>query len=292
MLIPTPGCCGNIKAIRSALRGCAGDIIVGAMRYLSIKNRSILREMVSADFKVRYQASVLGYLWSVLRPLFLFVILYVVFTYIFKIGKGVPHYPVYLLLGIVMWNFFTESTVIGMGSVVSKGDLIRKISIPRYLTVLSSSASALINLSINLVVVIVFAFLNGIGPDWRWALLPLALLELFAFSTALAFFLSALYVKFRDITYIWEVGLQAAFYATPVLYPLSIVPSYLRTYFFINPMAQIIQDARYIFIPQGTVTVWNTSPWLAIVPIGIVFLAIVLSRAYFKNQAKWFAENI
>jgi ABC-2 type transport system permease protein len=262
------------------------------MRYLSVKNRSILREMVSADFKVRYQSSALGYLWSILRPLFLFIILYVVFTYIFKIGKGVPHYPVYLLLGIVMWNFFTESTIIGMSSVVAKGDLIRKISIPRYLTVLSSTTSAIINLCINLVVVLVFAFINHVEPTWSWAIFPLILLELFAFSTALAFFFSALYVKFRDITYIWEVGLQAAFYATPVLYPLTVVPAHIRTYFFLNPLAQIIQDARYVFVTKKTLTVWNTGPWIAIVPIGVVLLAVIFSGIYFKKQAKWFAENI
>jgi ABC-2 type transport system permease protein len=252
----------------------------------------MLREMVGADFKVRYQSSVLGYLWSLLRPLFLFVILYVVFTKIFKIGEGVPHFAVYLLLGIVMWNFFTESTVIGMSAVVSKGDLIRKISIPRYLTVLSSSASALINLGINLVVVIIFVIIDGISPTWQWLLLPLVLMELFALSTALAFFLSALYVKFRDISYIWEVGLQAAFYATPVLYTLSMVPEQLRAYFFINPMTQIIQDGRYALVPQDTLTVWNTIPWMAIVPVGIVLLVIIFSRSYFKKQAKWFAENI
>jgi ABC-2 type transport system permease protein len=263
------------------------------MRYLSVKNRSILREMVSADFKVRYQSSVLGYLWSVLRPLFLFIILYIVFTYIFKVGKGVPHYPVYLLLGIVLWNFFTESTIIGMGSVVGKGDLIRKISIPRYLTVLSSSTSALINLGINLCVVVVFAVANGVEPTWRLALLPLILLELFAFSTALAFFLSAAYVKYRDVTYIWEVGLQAAFYATPILYPLTVVSVQYQKYFFINPMAQIIQDARYVSVTQSTVTVWNSAPmWFALIPLSIVFATIVVSRSYFKKQAKWFAENV
>jgi len=249
--------------------------------------------MVSADFKIRYQSSMLGYLWSVLRPLFMFAILYVVFTYIFKVGKGVPHYPVYLLLGIVMWNFFNESTIIGMGSVVGKGDLIRKISIPRYLTVLSSSVSAIINLGINLCVVIVFAVLNGVEPTWRMALLPLIFLELFVFSTALAFFLSALYVKFRDITYIWEVGLQAAFYATPILYPLTIVAERYHQYFFINPMAQIIQDARYVFVTQETITVWSSAPlWFALIPISIVVSAMFISRSYFKRQAKWFAENI
>jgi ABC-2 type transport system permease protein len=228
-----------------------------------------------------------------LRPLFLFVILYVVFTYIFKIGKGVPHYPVYLLLGIVLWNFFTESTVIGMSAVVSKGDLIRKISIPRYLTVLSSSASALINLGINLLVVIIFAILNGIAPTWRWLLLPLILVELFVFSTSLAFFLSALYVKFRDIMYIWEVGLQAAFYATPVLYPLTLVPEQYRNYILVNPMAQILQDARYAFVTQESITIWHTAPlWVGLIPIGLVIVFIFLARSYFKKQARQFAENI
>ncbi|HSX05507.1 MAG TPA: hypothetical protein VLF69_03505, partial [Candidatus Saccharimonadales bacterium] len=116
------------------------------MRYLSKKNRAILREMVVTDFKVRYQGSLLGYLWSVLKPLFLFAILYIIFTYVFKVGKGIPHYPVYLLLGIILWNFFTEATIVGASSVVSHGDLIRKISIPRYLVVAASSVSALINL--------------------------------------------------------------------------------------------------------------------------------------------------
>ena len=262
------------------------------MRYFSVKNRSILREMVSADFKVRYQNSVLGYLWSVLRPLFLFAILYVVFTYIFKLGKGVPHYPVYLLLGIVVWTFFTESTMVGMSSVVAKGDLIRKISIPRYLTVLSSAMSAIINLSLNLVVLLVFAYFNGVEPTWRWALLPLVFVELFVFSTALAFFLSALYVKFRDLTYIWEVLIQGGFYATPILYPLTRIPVNIRPYLFINPVAQIVQDARYVFVTQSTITVWKISTLLGLIPIGIVLLVIILSTIYFKKQAKWFAENI
>ena len=263
------------------------------MKYLSVKNRSILREMVGADFKIRYQNSVLGYLWSVLRPLFLFSILYVVFTYIFKIGKGVPYYPVYLLMGIIMWNFFTETTVTGMGAVVGRGDLIRKISIPKYLTVLSSSFSASINLCINLVVLLLFAFANGVDVTWRWALLPVVLLELYIYSLSLAFFLSALYVKFRDVTYIWEVGLQAAIYATPVIYPLTIVAEKYRHFFFINPMAQIIQDARYVFVTDKTVTVWSSSyAWIKPVPILVVLICLIFSRLYFKKQAKWFAENI
>ena len=188
------------------------------MRYFTKRNRAILREMVVTDFKVRYQGSALGYMWSLLRPLFMFATLYVVFVYIFKLNRGVAHYPAYLLLGIVLWNFFVETTMTGMTAVVSHGDLIRKISIPRYLVVLSSSAAALINLALNLLVVTGFILFNGIHPSLSWLWLPIILAELFAFSLAIAFFLSAFYVRFRDATYIWEVVIQAAFYGTPILY--------------------------------------------------------------------------
>jgi ABC-2 type transport system permease protein len=139
----------------------------------------------------------------------------------------------------------------------------------------------------------VFAVVNSVEPTWRLVLLPLVLLELFVFSTALAFFLSALYVKFRDVTYIWEVGLQAAFYATPIIYPLTVVAEQYQKYFFMNPVTQIIQDARYVSVAQSTVTVWNSAPlWFASIPLSIVGIAIAVSHGYFKNQAKWFAENV
>lgn len=263
------------------------------MRYLSVKNRSILREMVSADFKVRYQSSALGYLWSVLRPLFLFAILYTVFTYVFKVGKGIPHYPVYLLLGIVFWNFFVETTTIGMSSIVGRGDLIRKISIPRYLTVFSASISALINLGINLVVLVLVAIINQVDITWTWALVPVLIIELYIFSLSLAFFLAALYVRFRDITYIWEVGIQAAFYATPIIYPLALVAEKYRPWFFVNPITQIIQDSRYLFVTRDTITAWSFgSIIVGLLPICIVVISAVVSRLYFKKQAKWFAEYL
>src|SRR5882762_90595 len=116
----------------------------------SKKNRALLSELVRTDFKLRYQNSVLGYLWSLLRPLLLFVILYVVFVKFLKIGNRVPHYPVYLLLGIVLWNFFNEMTAQSVGSIVGRGDLIRKIKIPRWVIIISTSLSALINLFLNL----------------------------------------------------------------------------------------------------------------------------------------------
>src|SRR5260370_40168540 len=133
------------------------------IRVLTKQNRVLLSELVRTDFKLRYQGSVLGYAWSLLRPLLIFVILYVVFVKFLKLGNGVPHYPIYLLLGIIIWNFFNEMTVQSLGSIVGRGDLIRKIRIPRWMIVFSSSISALINLGLNLIVVGVFMVINHVG---------------------------------------------------------------------------------------------------------------------------------
>jgi ABC-2 type transport system permease protein len=263
------------------------------MKYLHSRNRAILREMVSTDFKVRYQGSVLGYFWSLLKPLFLFAILYVVFTFILPLGKQVEHYPVYLLLGIVLWNFFTEATMIGAGSVVARGDLIRKISIPRYLVVLASSFSALINLGLSLIVVFVFALFNGIMPSFEWLLLIPIILELFIFTLGIAFFLAAAYVKFRDITYIWEIFLQAGFYASAIIFPLTMVPVEYQKWFFLNPIVQIIQDARYVIATDTSVTIWSSiQSGVIVVPFVIVGVVAVLGGIYFKRRSKYFAEDI
>jgi ABC-2 type transport system permease protein len=267
------------------------------MPYFSKRNRAILREMISTDFKVRYQGSALGYLWSLLRPLMMFGVLYVVFVYIFNLNEGVPHLGVYLLLGIVLWNFFLETTMIGMSSVVARGDLIRKISIPRYLVVMSSSASAFINLLLNLMVVVVFALFDGIRPSLEWALVPVIVAELFILSTAVAFFLAALYVRFRDVTYIWEVAMQAGFYGTPILYAMTstftLVPLEYQKWLLMNPMAQIIQDARHVIVTDTTTTGWSIMPFkYAVIPVAFVVLMSFVSVIYFKWQAKYFAENI
>jgi ABC-2 type transport system permease protein len=263
------------------------------MKYLHSRNRAILREMVSTDFKVRYQNSVLGYMWSLLKPLFLFAILYVVFTYIIPLGKGVKHYPVYLLTGIVLWNFFVEATMIGASSIVARGDLIRKISIPRYLVVLSSSLSALINLGLSLIVIIIFALFNGITPAIEWFLIIPIIIELFIFALGVSFLLAAMFVKFRDITYIWEIFLQAGFYATPIIYPLTNVPAQYHKWFFMNPMTQIIQDARYVIVTNTSVTIWSTIHSAVIfVPFLMVAVIAIVGGVYFKRRSKYFAEDI
>ena len=184
---------------------------------LSPRNRILLRELVVTDFKLRYQGSALGYAWSVLKPLFLFAILYIVFDRFLRLGRDIEHFPVYLLLGIVLWSFFTEATIDGLQSIITRGDLIRKINFPKYIIVVSGTISALINLLINLVVVAFFIIVNGVHVGWEAILVVPLLLELYVFALAVAFFLAALNVKFRDTGHLWDVFLQAAFYATPIL---------------------------------------------------------------------------
>lgn len=264
---------------------------------LSRRNRILLRELVITDFKLRYQGSVLGYLWSLLKPLFLFAVLYVVFVEFLRFGADIEHFPVYLLLGIVLWSFFLEATTQGMQAIVSRGDLIRKINFPKYIIVISGTISALINLTFNLVVVLLFMVINNVDIKATILLLPFNILELYVFALAIAFFLAAAYVKFRDISHIWEVFLQAAFYATPILYPISIVTERsleAAQLMLLNPVAQIIQDARYNAITHQTATTGDLikNPAFVVIPYAIVVVAIVLASWYFKRNQKFFAENV
>jgi ABC-2 type transport system permease protein len=262
---------------------------------LSKQNRALLSELVRTDFKLRYQGSFLGYAWSLLRPLLMFIILYIVFFKFLKLGTEIPHFPVYLLLGIVVWNFFTEMTQQSLGSIVGRGDLIRKIRIPRWIIVFSSSVSALINLGLNLIVVAVFMVINHVTIQDTIMLVPFFLLEVYLFALGISLFLSAAFVKFRDIGYIWEVVLQAGFYLTPILYPLSRIPNVtFQKLILLNPMAQSIQGIRYSAVTHETVTIQKIfdNGWYALIPYAIVVVVLLSGLAYFKSQANSFAENI
>lgn len=257
----------------------------------------LLKQLVKTDFKLRYQGSVLGYMWSLLRPLALFSILYVVFVEFLRFGEDVPHFASYLLLGIVLWNFFAELTNSSIGSIVGKGDLLRKINFPRYVIVVSASLSALINLLFNLIVIALFMFLQGVEVRLVILLVPILLIELFIFSVGLGFLLSALYVRFRDLNYIWEVILQAGFYATPIIYPFTLIVERSETaakLLALNPLAQIIQDVRYVAITDRTVTIntlYSTSG-MRLIPLSIVLGIFVVSAIYFRKRSSYFAEEV
>lgn len=257
----------------------------------------LLKELVKTEFKLRYQGSALGYLWSLLRPLFLFIILYFVFVHFLKVGDAVPHWPVSMLFGIVLWNFFSEVTNNGVTSIVNRGDVIRKINFPKYVIVLSSSISAFINLLINLVVIAVFMIINGVTLSWSALLAPLFIIELFIFGIGLAFLLSTLFVRLRDINYIWEIIMQALFYGSAVIYPLSMVvaisPMFAKL-FLINPVAQCIQEARSALIGSQNITMSSLTDNTIVIlaPYLIVAATVVLGAWLFKRRSPYFAEEI
>lgn len=255
----------------------------------------LLKELVRTDFKLRYQGSVLGYAWSLLRPLLLFVILYIVFVRFLPLKSDLPHYPIYLLLGIILWNFFAETTSQSLSSIVSRGDIIRKIQIPRWTVVLSSSVGALINLCLSLVIVLVFMIFSHLVPGKEVIFFPFAILQLYLLALGLALFLSALYVKYRDISYIWEVCLQGLFYLTPVIYPLQLISNpQFQKLLLINPVATGVQNAREYLVTNRTITgpdlIHSFLPLMF--PYAITLFIFIVGVFYFRSQAKNFAENL
>ncbi|MBQ6130460.1 ABC transporter permease [Candidatus Saccharibacteria bacterium] len=269
----------------------------GIPNFFYRNNRILLKELTRTDFRLRYQGSVLGYLWALLRPLMLFAILYIVFAKLLKMGGDIPHYPVYLLTGTTLWSFFTECTSQGIQAMVQRGELIRKISFPKYIVVVSTTFTALINLAINLVVIVIFALLNGVMPSLSWLLVPLSIFELYCLSLGIAFLLGAINVKYRDIASIWEVVIQALFYAVPIIYPVSMVASASQLaakVILLNPIAQVIQDVRHNLVTVETMTSWNYlgHPALAIIPILLVGVVLVVGARYFHRQSRFFAEEV
>ena len=267
------------------------------LNIFSRENRILLRELSKTDFKLRYQGSVLGYAWAVLRPMLLFLILYVVFDRIMNFGAGIPHYPVYLLCGTIVWSFFTECTNMGIQAIVMRGDLIRKLNFPKWIIVIATTSTALINLSINLVVLVVFSLINGVSPSLTWLLVPFSIIELYALALGVSFALGSINVKYRDIGSIWDILIQALFYCAPIIYPVSMVAgksAIAAKIILLNPIAQTIQDVRHNLITDTTITTWNyCNSWLlCLIPIAIVIIVMILGSLYFRKKSKYFAEEV
>jgi ABC-2 type transport system permease protein len=208
-------------------------------------------------------------------------------------GGSIEHYSLYLLLGIVLWSYITDSTNAAMGSIVDRGDLIRKVYFPRIVIVIATSISSLITLLLNLVVVFIFMLVARIPIHLSLPLFFLLMGELYALSLGCSLLLSALYVKFRDFRHIWEVGLQILFYASPIIYPLSLVPHNFVPVLTLSPITQIIQDARWLLITPQTVTASGTLhlPWV-LVPYLLPVVILWVGYSYFERTAAAFAEEI
>lgn len=250
-------------------------------------------QLVLTEFKLKYAGSVLGYVWTLVKPLLFFGVLFVVFSFFFKLGKGIPYYPAYLLVGVLMWAFFAESTLSALHSIVSRGDLIRKVNFPKIIIVEAAVLTALLTFVLNLIVILVFLIISNTGFSFLNLLFIPITLELFIFVLGLSFILAAMFVKFRDFNHIWEVALQVLFYGTPIIYPIAFIPEKVEKLIMVNPLAQIFQDARWVLVSTEVETSWQILGWpLNLLPPTIVIGTFAFGLFLFQKSAKNFAEEI
>jgi ABC-2 type transport system permease protein len=278
-------------AITPELREVKGPSAIGGGRRRFL---DLLWLMATTEFKRSYFGTVLGYLWSLIRPLMLFAVLLFVFTKIIRIGSGVPNYPVLLLLNIVLFTFFQEATQNAVTSVVAQEGVVRKTQFPRLVIPLAVVLTALFNLCLNLLVVFVFILAWGVDPSWTWLLFPPLLAVLFVFTTAVSMVLSVLYVRFRDVLIIWTVMAQVLFYATPVIYPIEIVPEAYRELLMVNPLAPIFEQVRvWILDPTAPSAASIGGSALVLAPAAAIFLATCVFAVWiFNRDAPRIAEEL
>ncbi len=253
--------------------------------------------LARTEFKVRYFGSTLGYLWSLIRPLLFFGVIYLFFTVILNLSKGVPHYGVYLLTGIVLWSYLAEATGGCVNCLVARESLLRKIRFPRMVVPLSVSLTATFNLALNAIVIVVFALLNGISPSFEWLeLIPIAL-AFVVLASGLGMLLSALYVRFRDVQPIWEVALQAWFYASPVMYVASRYDEFAHGFqriALLNPVATLLTQAGHAMIGGAALPSAVHAAGLATVlgSLAIIAAIFALGAWVFTLEAPRVAENL
>jgi len=249
------------------------------------------------DFKLRFFGSVLGYLWSLLRPLMLFGILYFVFSQIVRIGGGVENYPLQLLIGVLLFTYFSEVTGRAVTSMVDQETLVRKVSFPRMAIPVSVALTASFNLALNLLTVGAFVVAGGVAPRLSWLLVPIPLVLLVVLATGVAMLVSALYVPFRDLKPIWDVLLQALFYATPIFYPVQLLLDYderIAHAALTNPLAALVVETRHLILgdaaPGAAEAIGGGVRLL--LPLGVVVGLAALGFGVFNRMAPRVAEEL
>jgi ABC-2 type transport system permease protein len=224
----------------------------------------------------------------------LFGVLLAVFTQVFRIGSQVPNYPVLLLFNIVLFGFFQEATTSAVTSIVNQESVVRKTQFPRIVIPLSVVLTSLFNLGLNLVVVFAFVLGWGIDPRWTWLLFPLVLAALIVLTAAVSMIVSSLYPRFRDTAIIWTVLATVLFYATPVLYPLEVVPETMKDLLMLNPLTPLFELAReWVIDPSAPGPVDAAGGWgLLLVPIALYLAVCALAVWIFDREAPLIAEQL
>ncbi|HET9164267.1 MAG TPA: ABC transporter permease [Solirubrobacterales bacterium] len=281
----------SVKPANLELREVSGPSALGGGRHRFFE---LLWLMSVTEFKRTFFGTVLGYVWSLMRPLLLFAVLLLVFTKIFRIGSQVPHYPVLLLFNIVLFGFFQEGTGGAVASVVGQEGIVRKTQFPRLVIPLAVVLTALFTLGLNMIVVFAFMLGFGVTPMWTWLLFPLILLPLGVFTAALAMLLSALNVRFRDVAIIWVVVATALNYGTPIIYPMKIVPGGLKQVILANPLTPIFQQARVWMIdPHAYSPLTIANGPVPLIAAALIYIGVCVAGVWvFNREAPRIAEQL
>lgn len=242
------------------------------------KFQPLLHELVARDIKIKYRRSVLGVLWTLLNPLFMMIVLSVVFSNLFKFD--IENYPIYILSGQVVFNFFSESTTNAMSAIINNGSLIKKIYVPKYLFVISRIFSSFINLMASFTALLLVMVATRAELHWTVLLVPVPIALLVVLSLGIGLILSAVTVKFRDIMHLYSVFTTALMYLTPVIYTMSILPEWLEPIVRYNPITNILLMFREVMLYNSMI---NLKSLIIAIIEASVFLFIGL-RIFYKNQ--------
>lgn len=246
------------------------------------------------DFRMRYVNSVLGYFWALMRPLLSFGIIFLFLRGILDFGSQIPDYGAMLMLNIMLFQYFQETTTRGLRAVSTSEALVRKMQFPRIIIPLSASMTASMTLFLNLGVGCLLLLAFGLTPAPGWLFLPIAAAAIIVFSTAIALILSVSYIRLPDIGQVWMIVTRVAFYVSPILYPIEILDNPLRAIVLINPLTPIFVEVRHFVIdPAAPQYVELAGGMLhAMIPLAIALFTCVYSVWYFKREAPGVAEAL
>lgn len=210
------------------------------------KHRFLFEELVKRDFKKKYKRTVLGMLWSLLSPLLMLLVMSLVFTNIF--GRTTPHYIIYLFAGNLVFTYFKDATNGGMNSLIANAGIFTKVNVPKYLFLLSKNVSSLINFLLTLIIFFIFVAFDGIAFTWKFLLLIYPICCLVIFNIGVGFILSALYVFYRDIQYLYDIFTMLLMYVSAIFYTIDAFPAAYQKLFYLNPIYVYITYFRSIVI--------------------------------------------
>ncbi len=256
---------------------------------------TLLWVMAVTEFKLTFHGTVLGYAWSLIRPLLMFGVLLAVFTQVFRFGDSVKDYPALLLLNVMLFTLFAEATQRSVTSVVAREQIVRKAQFPRLVIPLSIVLTEVLDLGLNLIAVFIFILAYGVDPMWTWLLIPVVVLALLVVTVAVSMIVSALYPRFRDVLLIWTVFSTVLFYGTPVIYPIGVAPERFRHIVQLNPLAPIFEQAqKWVIDPNapGALGATKGSEWLLVVSFAIFVGLCAAAFWIFKREAPRIAEEL